>query len=142
MSKINIKVQVTQLSGERFWQPDTPIPTQLQISINVNILGIEKKSGVTLEAPFVFTINFTPSIAQISIKGKTQATGESKEISKILEEHKKQKKPPTMLIQAISNAGMADAILLSKTLGIPPPLPSIAPTAEKVQQKSSIKYTA
>ena len=141
-SRINIKVYVTQISGEKFWDNATAIPSQLQISVNVNVMNLERKTDTIIEAPFVFAVNFTPSIAQISIKGKSETLGEKKEIDKILTDHKEKKTPPTPIIQAISNVAMAEAILISKILGIPPPLPSIAPSMGKVQQPSNEKYTA
>jgi len=85
--KIGIRIFVNHVSGERLWEIDKPIPPQMQIALNVNVLGIEKRSDETLDAPFVFTVNFTPSIAQINIKGKAQASGDRNEINKILLEY-------------------------------------------------------
>ena len=68
----NVKVLITQVSGERLWGIDTSLPSQLQISVNVNLLGFERKSPEKIEAPFVFTASFTPSVAQINIKGRAQ----------------------------------------------------------------------
>lgn len=140
--KIGIRIFVNQVSGERLWEIDKPIPPQMQIAINVNVLGIEKRSDVTIDAPFVFTVNFTPSIAQINIKGKAQASGDRNEINKILLEYEEKKSPPVPLVQAISNASLAEAILISKTIGVPPPLPTIGPTQPNVQQKQDGRYTA
>jgi hypothetical protein len=140
--KIGIRIFVNQVSGERLWEIDKPIPPQMQIALNVNVLGIEKRSDETLDVPFVFTVNFTPSIAQINIKGKAQASGDRNEIDKILLEYEEKKSPPVPLVQAISNASMAEAILISKTIGVPPPLPTIGPPQPKVQQKQDGRYTA
>jgi len=140
--KIGIRIFVNHVSGERLWEIDKPIPPQMQIALNVNVLGIEKRSDETLDAPFVFTVNFTPSIAQINIKGKAQASGDRNEINKILLEYEEKKSPPVPLVQAISNASMAEAILISKTIGVPPPLPSIGPPQPNVQQKQDGRYTA
>ena len=139
--KIGIRIFVNQVSGERLWEIDKPIPPQMQIAVNVNVLGMEKRSDATLDAPFVFTVNFTPSIAQISIKGKAQASGDINEINKILLEYEEKKSPPVPLVQAISNASMAEAILISKTIGVPPPLPTIGPPQPNVQQKQDGRYT-
>jgi hypothetical protein len=49
----NVKVLITQVSGERLWGIDTSLPSQLQISVNVNLLGFERKSPEKIEAPFV-----------------------------------------------------------------------------------------
>ncbi|HUK51203.1 MAG TPA: hypothetical protein VLV18_09205 [Terriglobales bacterium] len=113
------------MSAERFWEMDRAMPPQVQIGVNINMLDISERSDGTLDAPFLFTVNYTPSIAQISIKGKAKISGDSADTKKIIEEHKAQKTPPVQLIQAVSNAAMADAILISRSLNVPPPLPPI-----------------
>lgn len=120
------------------------MPAQVQIGVNINIIDIEQRADGTLDAPFLFTVNFTPSIAQISIKGKARISGEGEETKKIVEEHKAQKAPPVQLVQAVSNAAMADAILISRSLNIPPPLPPIPqPQAPGVPPaRSDTRYTA
>ncbi|HZY95287.1 MAG TPA: hypothetical protein VFE98_10615 [Candidatus Bathyarchaeia archaeon] len=122
---LRITVQVTNMTGERYWSHDSQLPAQVQIAVNINIVGVDQRNDTAAEAPFVFTVTYTPSIAQLSIKGKAQVNGEKSEISQIIEEHKKNKPPPTPVIQAVSSIAMAEAILLSKSLGIPPPLPPI-----------------
>ncbi len=121
---ISINVFVTSISAERLWDVDKPLPAQAQIGVNINLVGLDQKSDRIIEAPFVFTVNYSPSVAQISIKGRAQATGEPTEISKLVEDHRQQK-PPMPVIQAISTAVIAEAILVSKSLGIPPPLPPL-----------------
>jgi len=134
------------MSAERFWEMDRQLPPQVQIGVNINMLDIDQRPDGTLDAPFVFTVNFTPSIAQISIKGKAKITGSSEDTKKIVDEHKAQKSPPVQLIQAVSNAAIADAILISRSLNIPPPLPPIpqpqtSPQAGK-PNKADTRYTA
>ncbi len=120
------------------------MPPQVQIGVNINMLDIEQRPDGTLDAPFVFTVNFTPSIAQISIKGKAKISGESDDTKKIIDEHKAQKPPPVQLVQAVSNAAIADAILISRSLNIPPPLPPIPqPQGQPPQpSKGDTRYTA
>jgi len=122
---IHVNIFVTNMSAERFWEMDRAMPPQVQIGVNINMLDISERSDGTLDAPFLFTVNYTPSIAQISIKGKAKISGDSADTKKIIEEHKAQKTPPVQLIQAVSNAAMADAILISRSLNVPPPLPPI-----------------
>jgi hypothetical protein len=59
--KIGIRIFVNQVSGERLWEIDKPIPSQIHIAVNVNVLGIEKRSDVTIDAPFVFTVTSSTS---------------------------------------------------------------------------------
>lgn len=140
-----MNIYVTSMSAERFWEIDRVMPPQVQIGVNINMLDIDQRSDGTLDAPFVFTVNFTPSIAQISIKGKAKISGDAEDTKKILDEHKAQKAPPVQLVQAVSNAAIADAILISRSLNIPPPLPPIpqpqTPAAPQ-PSKSETRYTA
>lgn len=140
---LKVNVFVTNLAGERLWDSERPLPPQVQIAVNINLLGIEEKADGSLDAPFVFTVNFTPSIAQINIRGRAKVTGDKEETKKIMDEHKLQKVPPVPLIQAVSNAAIAEAILISKTIGVPPPLPPL-PTGvpTQAQPKTDTKYTA
>lgn len=134
---------MTNFSAERLWEVDRALPQQVQIAVNINMLDIGQRSDGTLEAPFVFTVSFTPPIAQISIKGKAKISGDSEDTKKIIEEHNAKKPPPAQLIQAVSNAAIADAILLSRSLNIPPPLPPIPqPQAQAGTQKQpDSRYT-
>jgi hypothetical protein len=119
------------------------MPPQVQIGVNINMLDIDQRSDGTLDAPFVFTVNYTPSIAQISIKGKAKISGDSEDTKKIVEEHKAQKSPPVQLIQAVSNAAIADAILIARSLNVPPPLPPIPqPQTGPPASKPDTRYTA
>jgi hypothetical protein len=145
---LRVTVQVTNLIGERFWGQDSQLPPQVQIAVNINIVGLDIKNASTVDAPFVFKVNYSPSIAQLSVKGRAQVIGEEREISKMINDHKQNKPPPAPMIQAVSSIAMAEAILLSKSLGIPPPLPPMALPPEQMQaqqqhgqRKSETRYT-
>ncbi len=138
---LRVAVQVTNLSGERYWAYDTPLPPQVQISVNINIVGVDQKSDSTVEAPFVFTVGYTPSI----VKGKAQVSADRSEVIQMIEEHKKNRPPPQQVIQAVSSIAMAEVIIMSKSLGIPPPLPPIGLPAEasptQPAQRQESRYT-
>ena len=140
---MQMNVFMTNLSAERLWEVDRALPQQVQIGVNINMLDIEQRSDGTLEAPFVFTVSFTPAIAQISIKGKARISGDADDTRRIIEEHNAKEPPPAQLIQAVSNAAIADAILLSRSLNIPPPLPPIPqPQAlQGAQKRPDSRYT-
>lgn len=142
---LRVAVQVTNLNGERYWAFDTPLPAQVQIAVNINIVSLDQKTESMVEAPFVFTVSYTPSIAQLSVKGKAQVTADRSEIVQMTEEHKKNRPPPQQVIQAVSSIAMAEVIIMSKSLAVPPPLPPIGLPAEQgplppVQRKES-RYT-
>jgi hypothetical protein len=142
---LRVAVQVTNLSGERYWAYDTPLPPQVQIAVNINIVGFDQKTESTVEAPFVFAVSYTPSIAQLSVKGKAQVTGDRSEVVEMTEEHKKNRPPPQQVIQAVSSIALAEVIVMSKSLGIPPPLPPIGLPAETLPaqpfQRKEPRYT-
>ena len=142
---LRVAVQVTNLNGERYWAFDAPLPSQVQIAVNINIIGLDQKTESMVEAPFVFTVSYTPSIAQLSVKGKAQVTADRSEIVQMTEEHKKNKPPPQQVIQAVSSIAMAEVIIMSKSLAVPPPLPPIGLPAEQAPvppaQKKESRYT-
>jgi hypothetical protein len=141
---MKVNVFVTNMTGERLWEVEKDLPAQIQIAVNINVLAIEEQSDGSLRSPFVFTVNFTPAIAQISIKGRAKIQGEKNEMQKILQEQKEKKVPPGQILQAISSTAIAEAILISKAIGIPPPLPPIpAPPADQAMPRTTdMRYTA
>jgi hypothetical protein len=102
---LRVAIQVTNLTGERYWAYDTPLPPQVQIAVNINIVGLDQMT----------------------------------------EEHKKNRPPPQTVIQAVSNIAMAEVIIMSKSLGIPPPLPPIGLPSEasptQPTQRKEPRYT-
>ncbi len=141
---IRVTVQVTNLSGERYWGYESQLPPQVQIGVNINIVGLDQKGELVVEAPFVFTVTYSPSIAQLSVKGRAQVNGEKDEISKMVEDHKQNKPPPGPVIQAVSSIAMAEAIILSKSLGVPPPLPPMGFPVDQPQpgaKRPDARYT-
>lgn len=97
-----------------------------------------------LEAPFIYTVNYTPAVAQITLKGKVQVTGEKEELNRILAEYKDKKPLPPMIMQAVSNVAILESLLVSKTLNVPPPipLPAVSPPASDEKKKTEPSYRA
>jgi hypothetical protein len=119
---LKVNVVVTSISAERFWDIRKPVPP-IQINTNINVVGMEKKQADSLDVPFVLSIVYNPSIAQLSLKGIAYVMGEKPEIEKVLKDYE-QKKPPTqIIIQSISNVVFIESVLISRTLNIPPPIP-------------------
>jgi hypothetical protein len=119
---IRVNVAITNISAERFWDIRKPIPP-IQIGTNINIVGMEKQDKGAVEVPFVLTINYNPSIAQISLKGSAYVSGDRNEIEKVLKNHEEKKPPSPVIVQSISNVVFIESVLISRTLNIPPPIP-------------------
>lgn len=119
---LRVNVVITSISAERFWDIRKPIPP-IQINTNINIVGMEKKQDGSLEVPFVLSIGFNPSIAQMSIKGNAFVTGEGDEVDKTLKDYEQKKPPAQIIIQSVSNVVFIESVLISRILNIPPPIP-------------------
>ncbi|MCX8204615.1 MAG: hypothetical protein N3H31_03095 [Candidatus Nezhaarchaeota archaeon] len=132
---MKIDVVVTSLSGERLWDYDKPLPAKANISININIMELNRTRG-GLETSFVFTINYSPPIAHISVKGRALITGGPEEVETVVKEQERTHQPPTILLQAVSLTCLAEAVVLSKSLHIPPPIPPLAPAPEPVHREA------
>ena len=133
---LRVNVVITSISAERFWDIRKPIPP-IQISTNINVVGMEKKQDESLEVPFVLSITYNPSIAQMSLKGNAFVNGEKGEVDKVLKDYEQKKPPAQIIIQSISNVVFIESVLISRTLNIPPPipLPQIAETGKPPSTK-------
>ncbi len=131
---LRVNVVVSSISAERFWDIRKPVPP-IQINTNINVVGMEKKPDESLEVPFVLSIAYNPSIAQMSIKGNAFVMGEKEEVDRVLKDYEQKKPPAQIIIQSISNVVFIESVLISRTLNIPPPipLPQIPETGAKLQ---------
>jgi len=133
---------VTNLSAERFWDAEKPFPP-IQIATNINILGMEEKSEDLLEVPFVFTVNYTPAVAQISVRGRAHVRGSKSELKKINSEYKEKHVPPSIVLQSISNVAFLESVVITRTLNVPPPIPlPKIPLINKKKKPSEPTYRA
>ena len=119
---LRVNVVITSVSAERFWDIRKPIPL-IQINTNINVVGMEKKQDESLEVPFVLSIVYNPSIAQMSLKGIAYVNGEKGEVDEALKDYEKKKPPAQIIIQSISNVVFIESVLISRALNIPPPIP-------------------
>lgn len=120
--KIRVSVFINNISAERFLDITRPLPP-VKISTNLNLIGIDKSKDDLLEVPFVFTISYNPSVAQISVKGKAHVTAREGELKEILASYREKKVPSPVIVQTISNVVFLESVLISRTLNIPPPVP-------------------
>jgi hypothetical protein len=118
---IRVNVSITNISAERFLDIRKPIP-QIQINTNLNLVGMERATD-SLEVPFVLTINYNPSVAQLSLKGKAYVAGDKGELEKVYKDYEEKKPPPQVVVQSISNVVFVESVVISRALNIPPPIP-------------------
>ena len=119
---IRVNVSISSISAERFWDTRKPAPN-IQVSTNINVVSIDKKTEASLEVPFLLTISYNPSIAQLSLKGIAFVDGDKPELDKILKDYEQKKPPAPVVLQSISNVVFTESVLVSRILGIPPPIP-------------------
>ncbi len=119
---IRVNVAVGNISAERFWDIKKTIPP-IQIATNINIVSMEMKNDGSVEVPFVLTIVYNPSIAQISLKGTAYVNGDKLEIDRMIKDYEDKKPPPPVVVQSISNVVFIESVVISRTLNIPPPIP-------------------
>jgi hypothetical protein len=118
---IRVNVSITNISAERFLDIRKPMPP-IQINTNLNLMGMEK-SADSLEVPFVLTISYNPSVAQLSLRGKAYVAGEKEEIEKVYKDFEDKKPPPPIVVQSISNVVFIESVVISRSLNVPPPIP-------------------
>jgi hypothetical protein len=140
---IRVNVSISNISAKRFHDILKPIPP-IQINTNLNLVAMEKRTENSLDVPFVLTINYNPSIAQISLEGKAYVIGDKAEVEKVYKGYEEKKPPPPIIIQSISNVVFIESVIISRTLSIPPPIPLPQIPQGKPQDKkpSEMDYSA
>ncbi len=117
-----VNVQVRSISGEKLLESGETSQNQIQINTNVNIRDL-KREGETLKVPFVVTIGYNPSVAQINLKGEARVSGKNTELEDIENKYEENEQPPQFLVQTIVNHSIMEATIISRSLQIPPPIP-------------------
>jgi len=140
-TNLQVRVFINNISAERLWEIGKPIPP-VKIATNVNILGINKKEADVLEVPFVFTINYAPPVAQISVKGRAHVRGKQDELKKIHNDYEEKKPPPQIVVQSISNVVFLESVIITRTLNIPPPIPLPRISPMKKKEPTELTYRA
>jgi hypothetical protein len=140
---LRVNVIVSSISAERFQDFRKPLP-QIQINTNLNLTTMERKPDNSLEVPFILTISYNPSVAQINLKGMAFVIGDKPEIDNMFKDYEDKKPPPPVVLQSVSNVALTESILISRTLNIPPPipLPQVTETKQAVSKASGRDYTA
>ncbi len=135
---IRVNVSISTISAERFWDTRKPAPN-IQINTNINVVSIDRKADDSLDVPFVLTINYNPSLAQLSLKGSAYVQGDKAELDKIQKDYEQKKPPAQVILQSISNVVFTESILIARIVGIPPPVPlPVIPEPGKQQEHKPV----
>jgi len=138
---LNIKVAVTSYSADRFWEPEKQFPPNLQIAVNINLADFTQKGEDSAEVPFIVTINYAPSVGQLMSKGRVYLAGDKSAIQEMREGLKKNQLP-AVVVQAIWTATLGELAVISKSMGLPPPLPPLGqPQVGPGQPKDLQRFT-
>jgi len=129
-----ISVQLTSINAEKL---ATTLPPKVEFNVNLTLPSGEPiRKGNQYILPFTFTVSSLPPIVQIVLRGNALVIAKNENELKKLDKDVKEKKIPPPIIQAIFTNAIADSILISRSLGIPPPVPGIS---QLQQMKSSGK---
>lgn len=121
------------------------LPPQIQFQVNLHMPSSQPyRRDEAVVIPFALTISTIPPVVHISLKGQTMVVPRSDEGKKLCNQIISEKKVPTQFIQTAFMNVLADVVIISKTLGVPPPLPplfqqTIQQTGEKEQRYSPIQ---
>lgn len=119
----------------------------ININNNIRIVNVKESKMITakgdkaLDVDFEFISKYEPDVAQILIEGTAVYVNKEKETTKIFMQWEKEKKLPENTLEEVLSALLLqaniEAVLLSKEINIPPPIPM--PRVSKAQAKKSGK---
>jgi len=121
---LNVKVAITSISADRLWEAEKQLPQNLQIAVNINLADFSQKAEGSAEVPFILTINYHPSVGQLMSKGRVFLSGDKNAIREMGDGLKKSQLPAPV-VQAIWSATLGELSVISKSMGLPPPLPPV-----------------
>lgn len=136
---MEVAVRVTRVFGERFIEPEDPLPENLQIAVNMN-MGRMEKSGDSARGKFVFDVSYTPAIARVTIEGRVIARGKPEEVEKLLAELR-EGRVPVPILQSVYTIGISEIVIVCRSIGVPPPLPPIPQPEVRRNEREGIGYS-
>ena len=116
----------------------------VKIGTNVKLDAVEKtnmafdKDKAALKAAFTYKVSYDPDIGTIEFQGDILFLQETKVIDSLVQEWSKKKALPkkfsTALINAIMQKCTIQALIMSKDIGLPPPMP-----LPKIKSQTKVK---
>lgn len=134
---MKVNINIIDVSIERLWPLNKSLPLKFQVNSNLNIVNLKEVDENTFVSDFIFYVSYIPPIAQLRMKGKFTIIDPPIEIREKLRETNAPKHLPPPIVQITLNSILVDAVILSKIINIPPPIPfpSIIPKKEGVKRK-------
>jgi len=134
---VSVTVRFTSILAEKVSEI---IPQPLQYHSQLTLpSGDVEKSESKLKVPFVFNMTTTPLIATITLKGYVLVTGSSNEINDVYDAISR-KSPPQSIFLTTLHYTLTEAIIMSREIGIPPPIPIPHPSKGNYYQHRSLTH--
>jgi len=125
-----IGIGFNKISMERL----APVVGKININNNATVKDIDKmelnvgnKKQNALKFTFEFKASYEPNLAHITLEGEVVWLEKESDTEKILKDWKKDKKIPKEIMTPVINAILAksniEALVLSRELNLPPPIP-------------------
>ena len=119
----NITLRVDYIHAERLSEAK---PEHVDVQVQLSIPSREPKwEARSVEIPYTATVNTSPPIFSITVKGRALIEGPEEEIAKLREEFSR-KKVAMGIVQAVTSFVLFEVALLARELGFPPTIPSIS----------------
>ncbi len=118
---MQVLVRVTRITAERLWEVDEPLPQSYGVSLNLSIKSM-KRVNDGAEGKFILDVSYQPPIGRVVIEGVLLLRGKSQEIEAVVENASKGKHPQEVINAALT-VGISEAVIVSRSVGIPPPIP-------------------
>ncbi len=123
---------ISSINAERLTEA---LPPQIQFQVSLQMPSSQPyRRDEAVVVPFALTISTTPPVVHISLKGQAMVVPRSDEGRKLCDQIISDKRVPAQFIQTAFMNVLADVIIISRALGVPPPLPPLFQQA--VQQVS------
>ncbi len=115
----SIVVKLKSINAERLSER---LPPQISFQTQLALPSEEPRfQENTIVLPYTFTITAVPPIVSLLLRGIVVVQGSREELNKIREEVEK-KKIPGPVAQAALSYSLAEAVVLFRDLGVPPPI--------------------
>ncbi len=134
---MQVLVRVTRITAERLWEVDEPLPQGYGVSLNLSIKTM-KKFDDRAEGKFILDVSYQPPVGRIAVEGLIMLKGDPKELDKVVKEGNSGKHPQEVVNAALT-VGISEAVIASRSVGIPPPIP--LPQVPSKPNRSGVEYT-